>query len=97
MSNQSPENQDVNVDSAGNAGRQLQRRITTVLNLPETVTVKVAERESPGNQPSSIETKISICVGENHSHEYVIAKPLAVITDEDIKSLRAELHVQRLQ
>jgi len=81
-------------EPAGDACRQLQNRIVTVLNLPETVSVKAAQRKSPENQLFPVETKINICVGENHSHEYVIAKPFAAITDEDIKSLRAGLYVK---
>jgi hypothetical protein len=89
-----PEHQDLNADFAGNTARQLQRRIITVFHLPETASVNAVELESPGDKSCIAGTKITIRIGENHFHEHIIAKPLAAITDEDIKSLRAELHAK---
>jgi hypothetical protein len=80
--------QDVTEEPAGSTARQLQQRIAALLDLPETASVETVERESPGNQPLSAETKITVRIGENHSHEFVIAKPLAEITDEDIRQLQ---------
>jgi len=94
MSNQNPGHQNVIKEPADNASIQLQHRIAVVLDLPETVSVKAFEQKFPENTHSSAKTRITICFGENHSHEYVIAKPLAGITEEDIESLRVQLHVK---
>ncbi len=83
----SSQDQDVTKEPAGNAARQLQQRIAALLNLPEAVSMKVVERKIPGNQSPATETKIIICVNENHVHEFMIAKPVAEITDDDIKKI----------
>jgi hypothetical protein len=92
LSAQDPQRQDVVEELGGDASRQLQHRVIRVLELPETASVRAVEGKCPEKQPSSAETKITVCAGGNHSHEYVIAKPLAKITDKDIESLRTVIH-----
>lgn len=94
MSNQNSDNQDVAEEPSGNSSTQLQNRVIHVLGLPETAVVDFAECRHKERQGSLTGTRISICVSGMHSHEHMIAKPLAAITDEDIKLLRAEHHVK---
>lgn len=92
MGAQDPQQQDMVKELGGNASQQLQHRVIHVLELPETAVVEVAERKHEEKQGSSTETKITICVNETHSHEHIIAKPLADVTHKDIESLRTVIH-----
>ncbi len=91
---QMSEHQDMVEKPAGNSSGQLQRQVIRMLGLPETAMVEFTEQKHEEKQDSSTETKLTIHVNGKHFHEHIIAKPLAAITDEDIKSLRARLHVK---
>ncbi len=92
MSAQDPQQQDMVKELGGDASQQLQHRVVHVLELPETAVVEVVERKHEKKQGSSTETKLTIHVNGTHSHEHIITKPLAAITDEDIESLRMVIH-----